>query len=130
MSEDVDPYCTVYVHGAEDPQDLARAVGDVLGGVVDDWSTVTAEGVDVYARDSDEFSPDGATEFPIGFYSFPFLLEVVFTEGTAVDTAVETVARVLRGLWERGWAAVATSGYADRLPHEGGVSEELPWPGK
>lgn len=128
MPEDVDPYCTVYVHGAAGPQELARAVGDILGAPADEWSTVAADGVDVYARDSDEFSPARATEFPIGFYYFPFLLEVVFAEGTLVDTAVETVGRLLRGLWDRGWAAVATSGYADRLPYEGGVSEDVPWP--
>lgn len=103
-------------------------MGDILGAPADEWSTVAADGVDVYARDSDEFSPARATEFPIGFYYFPFLLEVVFAEGTLVDTAVETVGRLLRGLWDRGWAAVATSGYADRLPYEGGVSEDVPWP--
>jgi hypothetical protein len=130
MSEDVDPGCTVYVHGARDRQDIGRAVHDILGGALGDRGTVAAEGVDVYARDSDEFSPGGATDFPLGFYSFPFLLEVEFAEGTTVDTAIETVGRVLRGLWDRGWAAVATSGYADRLPHQGGVSEELPWPGR
>jgi hypothetical protein len=122
-------YCTVYVHGAEDCQDLARAVGDILGGTVGDRCIVVAEGVEAQAHDSDEFSPVRATEFPVGFYYFPFLLEVDFAEGATVDTAVESVGRVLRGLWDRGWAAVATSGYADRLPYEGGVSEELPWPG-
>jgi hypothetical protein len=126
--EDVDTYCTVYVHGARDDQDLARAVCNILGGVVDEWGTVTAEGVEVDARESDEFSPTKAVEFPIGFYSFPFLLEVEFDEGVGVDSAIETVGRILCGLWDRGWAAVAASGYADRLPHEGGVSEDLPWP--
>ena len=128
MSEDVDTYCTLYVHGAADRQDLARAVGDILGGAVDDWCTVTAEGVEAYPCDSDEFSPGGATEFPLGFYVFPFLIEVVFDEDVTVDNAIGTVGRVLRGLWDRGWAAVAASGYADRLPHGGGVSEDLPWP--
>jgi len=128
VPEDVDTYCTVFVHGARDPQELAHAVGDLLGGAVDDWCTVAAEGVDVCARDWDEFSPSGATVFPIGFYSFPFLLEVGFADGTPVYTAIETVGRILRGLWGRGWAAVAAAGYADRLPHEGGLSEDLPWP--
>jgi hypothetical protein len=128
MPEEVNTYCTVYVHGAKDRQDLARAVGDILGGPVDDWCTVEAEGVEAQAHDSDEFSPIRATDYPLGFYSFPFLLEVEFAEGVIVDTAIETVGRILRGLWDRGWAAVAASGYADRLPYEGGVSEELPWP--
>jgi hypothetical protein len=67
-------------------------------------------------------------KYPVGFYSFLFLLEVEFAEGVIVETAIETVGLILRGLWDRGWAAVAASGYADRLPYEGGVSEELPWP--
>jgi hypothetical protein len=128
VSEDVDPGCTVYVHGAEDCQDLARTVADVLAGGVDDRCTVIADGVEVDVRDSDESSPVRAAQYPVGFYSFPFLLEVEFTGDTTVDSATETVGRLLRCLWDRGWAAVATSGYADRLPYEGGVSEDLPWP--
>lgn len=130
MPEEVDTYCTVFVHGAEDPHDLARAVGDILGGAADQWCTVAVDSVEVTARDSDWYSDIQPTDYPIGFYSFPHLLEVEFAEGTTVDTAIETVSRVLRGLWDRGWAAVAASGYADRLPHDGGVSEHLPWPGR
>jgi hypothetical protein len=130
MPEYADPGCTVYVHGAEDRQNLARAVGGILGGAVGDRCIVAAEGVEAQAHDSDEFSPSRATDYPLGFYSFPFLLEVEFAEGVTVETAIETVGLILRGLWDRGWAAVAASGYADRLPYEGGVSEELPWPGR
>lgn len=127
-ADDVDTFCTVFVHGAADRKDLASAVRDIIGGVVDDWCTVAVDGVEAQARESDEFSATAATEFPVGFYSFPFLLEVEFADGTAGQTAVETVSRILRGLWDRGWAAVAVTEYADLLPHEGGLSEQLPWP--
>jgi hypothetical protein len=128
VPEDIDTYCTVYVHGAEDRHELARAVGDILGGTVDAWCEVAVDGVEAQAHDSDEFSPIRAVEFPVGFYSFPFFLEIEFADGTTVGSAIETVGRVLRGLWDRGWSAVAVSGYADQLPYEGGMSEALPWP--
>jgi hypothetical protein len=130
MADYADTYCTVYVYGPQDCGELARVVGDLLGGVVDEWHTVSTHQVEVYARHSDEFSSHAAAEFPTGFYYFPFLLEVVFPDGTEVDAAVDIAARVLRGLWKRGWAAVAASNYADRLPCEGGVREDLPWPGR
>lgn len=127
-TDDVNTYCTVYVHGPADKGELAGGVANIVAGRVDEWSIVAADRVELQPIESDDFDEGKVSDFPTGFYSFPYYLEVDFADGVTVTGAVETVSLLLQGLWDRGWAAVAVCGYADRLPHDSGVSEDLPWP--
>lgn len=130
MTEDVDTFATVYVHGPASRRSLAETVGEILGAPADEWCTVVVPDLEVQARDSDEYSEGGSREFPTGFYSFPYLLEFDFASAATPAAAVSQVSAVLRGLWDRGLPAVATAEYGDDLPGDGGLEDGLPWPGR
>ncbi len=126
VNDDVRLYCKVFVEGASDREEL--------DGFVRSWATgwrctVTAGDFEISVIESDDFDADLGVEFPGGFVYFRHQLEVDFVEGVELEHAVQSVARLLEGLWAQGWAAIAMCDYEDRLPNAGGYSSRaVPWP--
>jgi hypothetical protein len=128
VDDDLRVYCKVFVEGPSEREELASAVQQIMDGRVE-RSTVHARDVEVSVIESDDFDADLRLEFPDGFVYFRHQLEVDFGEGVVLEQAVPATARLLEGLWSRGWAAVAMCDYEERLPSSGGyASTAVPWP--
>jgi hypothetical protein len=117
-------WCRIHVDGPASVDVLREAVATITGGSADAYG-VRLAGAELLVEEADEHSPDATRRFPGGFIHFAYHVEVLPEGGVPL----ELVGTMLKGLWDRGWAAVAVCDYEDQLPHAGGSNDEsLPWP--
>ncbi|MEV6971999.1 hypothetical protein [Kitasatospora sp. NPDC093806] len=104
--------CQIYVRGTS-PQFLAELIAVILGGQVDDYYGVRAEGMDFDTR------PNPDAGLADDFIGWPLKIDAEAAPGG--PSLVEPVSRLLTAAWARGYDAIASCDFEDELPDAGGL---------
>ena len=79
---------------------------------------------------NDDFDILKGKDFPDGFLSFPYYLEINFIEDIILVDVIFQINKILSFLWSQNIPAVAACDYEDSLINNGGYNKyNLPWPG-
>lgn len=119
MGEEIpELYCRVFVNTDCTAEALSRVVREVLGGDGHgERIRIGLSAVDIQANgacDAERWS-----EPQTGFLYYPYYLDVIAFYGQTRPAHIGLTARLLRELWARGLAAVASCEYEQALPHDG-----------
>lgn len=121
------PDCTIFVDADISETELVGLVAEWL--FADDSPVI---GCEANVLRNADYDSNRRQQFPDGFVYFRYLIDLYMDETihktTGPDKA-EVVTRLLEGLWDWGYPAVAACNYEDQLPHHGGYrSRAVPWP--
>lgn len=117
------PDCKVYVDADVSQTDLISLTAPLL---FDSTDKVTLD-VDVLLNE--DYDSNRRRQFPGGFIYFRYTLDLYMPDAPVTRKA-KIVTRLLEGLWDWGYPAVAACAFEDRLPERGGYkSRRIPWAG-
>ena len=117
------PDCKVYVDADVSQTDLISLTAPLL---FDSTDKVTLD-VDVLLNE--DYDSNRRRQFPGGFIYFRYALDLYMPDAPVTRKA-KIVTRLLEGLWDWGYPAVAACAFEDRLPERGGYkSRRIPWAG-
>ncbi len=115
------PDCKVYVDASASETELIRLTTPLL---FDSKDRVT---LDVDVLPNEDYDSNRRRLFPDGFIYFRYTLDLYMPD-TPVTRKAKIVTRLLEGLWEGGYPAVAACAFEERLPERGGYkSRRIPW---
>lgn len=108
-------YCQVFVDTALNEEELVSMVARIVDGSIDRW-WVKADILEIEVRRNDWILPSPVKTK--SFLDFPYYLDIepLMTAGTARASYIAAIGMLLRGLWGRGYDAVAACGFEDELP--------------
>ncbi|GAA3048444.1 hypothetical protein GCM10017562_08260 [Streptomyces roseofulvus] len=127
MPVDAERYanCHIYVDAA-DPGTLVERLRPALGvAAVTPTSPDLVFGPLLVTGASNDYAT-GARAHPDDFLEWPVVPECDAVPGAAPAETVEAVSALLRCLWNRGYAALATCDFEDELPCAGGATRHPP----
>ncbi len=109
-------YCGLYVDADISAEEFAFLLGSVFNTKPDKWNNLRLPEGELSVTENDEYNENEKYNTKRGFLFFRYLLEVepnpILNEGNAVCL----VAKILEFLWSKGYAAVATCDYENKLP--------------
>ncbi|MEC5146103.1 hypothetical protein [Chitinophaga sp. 212800010-3] len=120
--------CSIYVTGSVSKEELLSGLCRLLNGKITSISFINTSNYELFVQKNDEFDEDEQKSFPDGFLYFRYIVYVEFNDKNTQQYCVEEIAKLLRWLWEKNMAAVASCDYEDLLPENGGYkSRNIPW---
>lgn len=125
--------CRIYLEANCSREELAHLMSKVLPNEeiepVPTCLLIKSAVGEIELRSNEEWNASTRGEFPDGFLSFRYVLELYPSLGVSREVEENYVSSLMNFFWSHGFPAVASCDYEDRLPYCGGYSDaSLPWP--
>jgi hypothetical protein len=112
-------FCKIFTDTDVSDKAVLDKVSLIATGEVDQWTVITKWGV-IDIVDNDDFDEMRRKENPDGFLFYRYCIELEPNESVTSQDYIGRVGKLLEGLWEEGWKAVAACDFEDELPRKGG----------
>ena len=107
----IDQYCKIYVNSAQDEKSFAESLCVVVDGKRIIVRTIASARLEI-----DIFRNNGPMTRIADFLNWPYYLEIEPAVPMADDEFVDAISRLLAGLRAKGFGAVASCDFEERLP--------------
>lgn len=82
----------------------------------------------MYIDANEEYSIHDEKNFPDGFLYFKTIIEIDFQDAVSLEYAINITDIILTELWGKGYPAIASCGYEEKLICNGGYNnKDVPW---
>jgi hypothetical protein len=107
-------YCKIFIDTDADRDYVKRQIARILSGSIDFWTIVTEFG-EFDIRKNSDFDEEKRDK-PKGFLFSRYYLDIDILEGTEQEFYISSIAKLLQGLWDLGYKAIAACDFEDKLP--------------
>jgi hypothetical protein len=113
-------FCKLYLDSDYNRDEILMDIKEIIGGEIGRFSSLANDNCNLDVLRNDDFQENRRNEHPDGFLFSRYLIELEPNENVSAETYITTVSRLLEGLWNRGYKAVASCDFEELLPNKGG----------
>lgn len=116
-------FCKIYLDTDLDRAIVLSDISRTIGGQPGPYSSLVHGICDLDVIRNDDFNEQKRKVLPDGFLFSKYLIEIEPCKGIRTETYITTISRLLEGLWERGYKAVASCDFEELLLNKGGYNQ-------
>jgi len=114
MSVKENLYCKIYVDADVNIDQLFASISEIMSGSVNFWTIIT-KFCEIDIKENEDFD-SVKRNLQDGFVHFPFYLDIEPRFNITRSDYINSVAKLLKGIWQLNYNAVASCDFEDELP--------------